>query len=167
MKRLAFGLVAVLMLCSTLAVAKDPASPHDADIHQVLTAIDFGAEVKASLRQAIPEEELRKDKGLQGVLKLADERYVAAAVPLLKSAVSADEAHKMAEFYRSPLMLAIYRQQKANGNPEIRANVTPEQKAEFDAFMNGEGGQAVMRMMQRMASPDFLEKLVGALEKEI
>jgi hypothetical protein len=167
MKRVISGLLAALLLCSTLAMAKDPASPHDADINHVLTAIDFGAEVKASLREAIPEEDLRKDKGLQAVLKLADERYVAAAVPLLKSAVSAEEAHQMAEFYRSPTMLSIFRQQKASGNPAAPANVTREQKAEFDDFMQGAGGAAVMRMMQAMASPDFLEKLVGALEKEI
>lgn len=166
MKRVGFGLLALFLLCSALSMAKDAASAHDADLNQVLSAIDFGAEVKASLREAIPEEELRKDKGLQAVLKLADDRYIVAAVPLLKSVVTAPEARQMAQFYQSETMRSIYRQQKANGNPQINANITPAQKAEFDAFMTGDGGRAVMRMMERMATPDFLEKLIGTLEKE-
>jgi hypothetical protein len=165
MKRFAAAVVACLMMCSATMAADKDAEELDAQITRFLVAIDFGKMMKGAILGGIPEGD-RGDPTVRALTQLPEQRYAAAAASIFRSEVSLENARKIAQFYTSETMRKVHASQNAKG-VDAAVVVTPAEYAEYQAFMKTEPGRAAVRIAESFGEPQFQEKFLAALDKEI
>jgi len=165
MKRFAAVAMALLMMCSATMAADKEADELDAQITQFLMAVEFGKLMKSAIVSGITEEN-RGDPPARALMQLPEQRYAAVAARLFHSEVSLENARKMAQFYTSATMRKVLASQNANG-VDAPVVVTPAEYAEYEAFMKTEPGRVATRIAESFAQPQFQEKFLAALDKEV
>lgn len=169
MKRFAAMAVAFLMVCSAAWAAdkdaKEDASQVEAEITRFLTAIEFGPMMKGALLNGIPEAD-RGDPTVRKLVQLPEQRYTAVAASLFRTEVSLENARKMVQFYTSGTMKKVMASQNAQG-ADSAVVVSPAEYKEYEAFMKSEAGRAAVRIAESFTEPQFQEKFLTALDKEI
>lgn len=165
MKRFAAVAMAFLMACSSAMAADKSAEELDAQITQFLVAVGFGKEMKDAIVNGIPEAD-RRDPTARALMQLPEQRYAAAAAPLFRKEVSLESARKIVQFYTSETMKKVQASQDAKG-ADAPVVVTPAEFAEYEAFMKTEPGRAAVRIAESFSQPQFQEKFLAALDREL
>jgi hypothetical protein len=165
MKRLAAVVITFFMACSAAVGADKQADELDTQLTRFLMAVDFGKIMKDAILSGIAEED-RSDPTARALMRLPEQRYAAVAASLFRSEVSLEGAQKIAQFYTSETMRKVLASQNAKG-ADTPVVVTPAEYAEYEAFMKTEHGRAAVRMAESFTQPQFQEKFLAALDREI
>jgi hypothetical protein len=158
-------LVALLLLPS-IGFAQSKPSTEDADIARFLTATKFVSFMKQGVRDS-GNGHAHPSAIVSKVMKLPDDRVIAAVTPIFHKELSPEEAKEVADFYASSTGQAVVTQEYANvGKLKPPLALTSAQREQIIRFAMSPGGEAASRLNRLEQTEEFIRKVSIAVVAE-